>query len=430
MVHTVVSTSVVSGAFDVSSGWRRTRARDNVNERRNARIIVPRRDEISIVSIAMSESTPGESQAPRWSTRSLLLAWSIPVALAMPFTILSLRASAEPVSLWRVLVIVAASWYVWAAMTPAIVRLAERRRLERPITAGTIAVHLAAAVGACAVQAGIAAVATRTLTPSSEGTLGDVFVFWFLLFLPAGVVVYAAVVSLRNAELNRAALLARERQAQRLAAQLSEAQLNALRAQIQPHFLFNTLNAVIALVRDRETDGAVQALTTLSALLRTALRAGATHEVTLAEELTFTTNYLAIERLRFGERLCVRIDVPSALGDVRLPSFLLQPFVENALRHGLRHQLTGGHIDISARGAGDRLIVHVEDDGVGLSTDWEERCAAGFGIANSRARLRQLYGADASLQIARRSNPNRTVVEIALPLQRTAVPLNAGGGQS
>jgi len=378
----------------------------------------------------MAESSLVESQAPRWSARALLLAWSFPVALATPFAILSLRASAQPVALWRVLLVVAASWYVWAAMTPAIVRLAERQRLERPITVRAIAVHLAGAVGACAVQGFTAAIATRTLAPPSEGTFGDVFVFWFLLFVPAGVVVYAAVVGLRTAELNRAELLARERQAQRLAAQLSEAQLNALRAQIQPHFLFNTLNAVIALVRDRETDEAVEALTTLSALLRTALRTGATHEVTLAEELTFTTNYLAIERLRFGERLCVRIDVPSALGDVRLPSFLLQPFVENALRHGLRHQPAGGHIDISACDAGHQLIVRVEDDGVGLSADWEERCAAGFGIANSRARLRQLYGADASLLITRHGDVNRTVVEIALPLRRTPEPPSAGEERS
>src|SRR6185503_15262270 len=146
---------------------------------------------------------------------------------------------------------------------------------------------------------------------------------------------------------------------QRLAAQLTEAQLNTLRAQIQPHFLFNTLNAVIALVRDRENDQAVDALTTLSALLRTSLRSGDVHEVTFGEELTFTTNYLAIEQMRFGDRLAVRLDVPATLHDVRVPSFLLQPFVENAVRHGLRHQEKGGHLDISARADARRLVVRV-----------------------------------------------------------------------
>ena len=370
------------------------------------------------------------TDAPRWSPRALVLAWSVPVALAMPLTILSLRESGQAVALWRVLLIVGASWYVWAAMTPFIVRLAERRRLERPLTGRTIAIHLAAAVLACAVQASTTAVATQTLAPPSGATLGGVFIYWLLLLLPAGVIVYAAVVGLRTSELNRAELLARERQADRLATQLSEAQLTALRAQIQPHFLFNTLNAVIALVRDRETDKAVEALTTLSSLLRGALRTGATHEVTLDEELTFTTNYLAIERMRFGERLRVRIDVPASLRDARVPSFLLQPLVENALRHGLRHRPAGGHVDISARTEDGQLIVRVEDDGAGLSADWEERCAAGFGIANSRARLRQLYRSGASLTIAPRSDVNGTFVEIALPLGRAAAPADGGGAPS
>jgi signal transduction histidine kinase len=374
----------------------------------------------------MDEPTLVESKASRWSVRALLLAWSVPVALAMPLSIVSLRGSGQTVALWRVLLIVGASWYVWAAMTPLIVRLADRRQLERPLTVGVIATHLAAAVVACTVQALTSAVATQVLAPPSGASLGGVFIYWLLLLLPAGVVVYAAVVGLRTAEVNRAALLARERQAQRLAAQLSEAQLSALRAQLQPHFLFNTLNAVIALVRDREADEAAQALTTLSSLLRTALRTGATHEVTLGEELTFTTNYLAIERMRYGDRLGVGVRVPETLGDARVPSFLLQPFVENALRHGLRHQPNGGCVDIAARIEGNQLIVTVEDNGVGLSTDWEERIAAGFGIANARARLRQLYGSNASLDIRRRSDGHGTVVQVALPLRRSMTQPDLG----
>lgn len=369
-------------------------------------------------------TSPIQSHAPRWSARALLLAWSIPVALGTLFTIFSLRATGQPIALWRVLPIVAASWYIWAVMTPAIVRLADRHRLERPLSVRVIAIHLIAALVACALQALATAVAIAAVRASAGVPFVSVFIYWLLLFLPAGVIVYAAVVGFRTAELNRADAIARERQAQQLAAQLSEAQLSALRAQIQPHFLFNTLNAVIALVRDHQTDDAVRALTTLSSLLRTALRTGATHEVTLAEELTFTTNYLAIERLRFGDRVGVNVDVPAALGDVRVPSFLLQPFVENALRHGLRDQLGPMRLDVSAKTNNGKLIVHVQDDGAGLAPDWEARSAAGFGIANSRARLRQLYGADASLTIARRADTNRTTVEIALPLRRATATAN------
>jgi sensor histidine kinase YesM len=355
------------------------------------------------------------AETPRWSARALVLAWSAPVVFATPFVVLSMRAGGQTVAFWRVALIVAATWYVWAAMTPVIVRLADRVRLERPIRASVIALHLTAAFLACVVQALSAAIAIELLVPAPGATFAQVFVYWLLLLLPAGVVVYSAVVGFRTAELNRAESIAKERQAQRLAAQLSEAQLAALRSQIQPHFLFNALNAVIALVRDHETENAVEALTTLSALLRTALRTGATHETKLCEEIAFTTNYVAMERLRFGDRVRLNVDVPQSLGDARVPTFLLQPFVENALRHGLRDHRERLRVDISARREDGRLRVLVEDDGAGLAADWEARSANGFGISNSRARLRQLYGADASLAITSHSDPDRTSVAIALP---------------
>ena len=366
----------------------------------------------------MATTAPADVPSPRWPAPVLLLAWSIPVALGAPLTVVSLRGSGVSAEPWRVLLMVGASWYPWAAMTPLIVRLADRRRLERPLKARTIAVHLVAALGACVVQAVCTAIGSQTVGPPSNATFGQVFVYWLLIVLPAGVVVYGAVVAFRTSQINRAQALARERQAQQLAAQLSEAQLNALRSQIQPHFLFNTLNAVIALVRDVETDKAVNALTTLGALLRSSLRTGATHEVPFREELAFTTNYLAIERLRYGDRLSVCVDVPESLGDIKVPSFLLQPFVENALRHGVRDQ-DAGRIEISARVVGERLAVRVEDDGAGLAPDWERRASNGFGIANSRARLGQLYGAAATLSITRAPDVNRTIVAIELPLRQS-----------
>jgi two-component system, LytTR family, sensor kinase len=181
--------------------------------------------------------------------------------------------------------------------------------------------------------------------------------------------VYAAVVGLRTSQVNRVRLAARERQAQELASQLTQVQLETLRSQIQPHFLFNTLNAVIALVRDGESTRAVEALTTLSALLRTALKTHMVHEVSLGDDLAFTQSYLAIEQMRFGERLAVHLDVPDALRAARVPTFLLQPFVENAIRHGLRSRSANGRIDLVARADDHHLTIRVEDDGSGLATD-------------------------------------------------------------
>src|SRR5262252_409650 len=191
----------------------------------------------------MATTASADVPAPRWPVPVLLLAWSIPVALGVPLTVLSLRGSGAAAEPWRVLLMVGASWYPWAAMTPLIVRLVDRRRLQRPLKGAAIAVHVAAALGACVVQAIFTAIGSQTLGPPSNATFGQVFVYWLLIVLPAGVLVYGAVVAFRMSQINRAEALARERQAQQLAAQLSEAQLKALRSQIQPHFLFNTLNA-------------------------------------------------------------------------------------------------------------------------------------------------------------------------------------------
>jgi sensor histidine kinase YesM len=335
----------------------------------------------------------------------------------MPLALASADAGGTPIAFWRILLMVAATWYVWAAMTPTIAHLAERQHIERPLKPKPLAIHAGAALFACAIQALTATIVTR-LFGNTPATFSEIFSYWLLTLLPAGVIVYAAVVGLRTSQVNRARLVAREQQAQELARQLSEVQLKTLRSQIQPHFLFNTLNAVIALVRDQENARAVEALTTLSALLRTALQTRAVHEITLGDDLAFTANYLAIEQMRFGDRLTVNIDVPEPLREARVPTFLLQPFVENAVRHGLRSRNGGGCIDISARANDHSLSIGIEDDGAGLAADWEERSAAGFGISSSRARLAHLYGDDAALAIGRNDGRKGTRVDISLPLRR------------
>jgi two-component system, LytTR family, sensor kinase len=304
-------------------------------------------------------------------------------------------------------------------MTPVVTRLAERHRIERPLDVGALGVHAVAAFLACVIQAFVAAISTYAIGQSPAPLVG-IFTYWLFTLLPAGVIVYAAVVGLRTSEVNRARLLARERQTRELATQLAQVQLEALRSQIQPHFLFNTLNAVIALVRDGENTRAVGALTRLSALLRTALKTHMVPEVSLGDDLAFTQSYLAIEQMRFGERLTVHIDVPEALRVARVPTFLLQPFVENAIRHGLRSRSANGRIDLVAHADDHRLTIRVEDDGSGLATDWEDRTASGFGVSTTRARLAHLYGNEASLSITPRPNGCGTAVVISLPLRRAS----------
>jgi LytS/YehU family sensor histidine kinase len=235
----------------------------------------------------------------------------------------------------------------------------------------------------------------------------------FLRFAPSGVILYTAILALRTSQVQRA-------RSRALAAGLAEARLQSLRAQLRPHFLFNALNATVALVRDGENARAADALVGISELLRATLRGDARHEVTLEEELAFVERYLAIERLRMGERLRVEIDVPPSLLDVRVPSLCLQPFVENAIRHGLRHVPGEAVVSVTARVSKDTLRLAVTDNGVGLPAPPEPERAPGIGIGNARARLALLHGDQASIRLGAGAGGRGTTAELIVPLARGA----------
>ncbi len=186
-------------------------------------------------------------------------------------------------------------------------------------------------------------------------------------------------------------------QAARLAAQLSEARLGALRMQLNPHFLFNSLNAITVLVRDQNTAAASRMLELLSDVLREVLRAEPGHETTLAKELEFIERYLAIEQVRFSDRLRPSVEVDPAIAVAAVPRFILQPLVENALRHGIARRSGAGSLQVTARREGVVLVLTVRDDGPGLLPDIP--VSSGVGLANTRARLAALYGEQANLEI-------------------------------
>jgi LytS/YehU family sensor histidine kinase len=180
----------------------------------------------------------------------------------------------------------------------------------------------------------------------------------------------------------------RELQASRLEAQLALAQLQVLKMQLQPHFLFNTLNAISALIH-QDVEVADCMIARLGELLRTTLENAGTQEVSLREELEFIGPYLEIEKARLGPRLTVGFDVDPAVMDALVPNLLLQPLVENAIRHGIAPQTGTGRIEIAASREGNLLELRVRDNGRGLSSNYRE----GVGVRNTRARLCQLYGA-------------------------------------
>lgn len=207
-----------------------------------------------------------------------------------------------------------------------------------------------------------------------------------------------------------------EIKAAQLEARLVETELKALRQQLHPHFLFNTLNTVAVLVREEKNDQAVTLLSRLSALLRISLDQNRAPEVTLQQEMDFLERYLEIQQARFSDRLKVTIDIPTELRDARIPNLLLQPLVENAILHGVAPKAGPGHVHVSGRREGDRLRLEVSDDGPGIARDGLGRVREGIGLSNTRERLNKLYGARGDLTLSSELGAGVTV-RIAMPLR-------------
>jgi signal transduction histidine kinase len=214
----------------------------------------------------------------------------------------------------------------------------------------------------------------------------------------------------------------RERRALCLESNLTKARLHALQAQLQPHFLFNTLNAIVTLLR-RDPRAAENTLMSLSDLLRLALSRSQEQEIPLRDELLFLERYIQIQQTRFGERLAFETNVEGTALDCLVPTLMLQPLVENAVQHGIEPAGSAGMVRVLGRREEGRLIIEVADNGAGLGAN--ESANGGIGLSNLRQRLSGLYGADHTLDIS--SPPEGgTNVRIALPWHKTA-SLNDGG---
>jgi two-component system LytT family sensor kinase len=208
----------------------------------------------------------------------------------------------------------------------------------------------------------------------------------------------------------------RERLAAQLQQRLSQAQLEALKSQLQPHFLFNTLNTITTLLH-RDVDAADQMVTDLADLLRTTLHHPGNQEIPLSEEMHLVDRYLSIVRVRFQDRLTVTHDIPIDVREALVPVFLLQPLVENALEHGIAQRPGPGRLDIGATRVGDRLVICVTDDGPGVRR--EAPAGRGVGLSNIRARLAELYGMAQHVTLEAASPAGGARATVALPFRTT-----------
>jgi sensor histidine kinase YesM len=330
-------------------------------------------------------------------------AWAIPAVLSGFNTYMQSRVSRETPD-WHWLLFNSLDWFIYAFLTPFVFRFSRRFPLERDSLRRHIWLHIAAALGLCVAWAGMGTLMRWAIFPTpaaaSLHSYLQGFVSWIFTTLPFGVGVYFALVGIEHSLFFLQQVREREMQAAQLTAQLSEARLSALRMQLNPHFLFNSLNAITVLVRDEDTGTAVRMLELLSDVLRQVLRADSSHETTLSKELDFLSRYLAIEQIRFSDRLRPDIQIDPAVPRALVPIFLLQPLVENAIRHGIALRADAGVIEIRGIREGAELVLSVRDDGrrPSDSVTGGSSSGEGIGLANTRARLRTMYGDSARLE--------------------------------
>jgi signal transduction histidine kinase len=336
--------------------------------------------------------------APRFGLL-IFAAWLVPALLSGFNTYMQARLGGRPPD-WHWILFNSIDWLIYALLTPFVFRASRRLPLARPHLLRNISLNVLGALAMCVAWALLGTLLRLQIFPHQGSTpaqnLWVDFLSWVFITLPFGVGVYFALVGIEHSFFYFAQARERETQAARLAAQLSEARLGALRMQLNPHFLFNSLNAITVLVRDQDTAAASRTLELLSDLLRQVLRNDQSHETTLSRELEFLQRYLAIEQVRFSDRLRPRIDINPALARAAVPSFLLQHLVENAIRHGIARRADAGRVEVSAARENDQLVLTVRDDGPGFFVAATE---SGVGLSNTRARLAALYGGNATLQV-------------------------------
>lgn len=343
---------------------------------------------------------------------NLISLWQFVLAYCFP------AASEEPLSLPSAFSLSFALWYSWGLVGLIAFWLTRRLPLEKHHWPSQLAVHLAFSLGLASFKILIDYPIYKFLSNSS------VFPFTFPAYLRMGfgslslryVLYYWAMIAVSLALNYYAKYREGQLRAAQLEAGLSRARLHLLKAQLQPHFLFNTLNAITALVHV-DVEAADRMLVRLGDLLRLALEDFAVQEAPLARELEIARSYLEIEQARLGPRLSVQWDIAADTCDALVPTFLLQPLIENAIHHGIAPRIGPGRVEIRARRENSELRLEVLDDGLGLPE--AVKPGGGVGLANTRTRLLHLYGEAQRLEIGNVLQGG-CAVKITLPFREPA----------
>lgn len=340
-----------------------------------------------------------------------LLAWTVPGLISATQLLMSysLRGDSAPMSL--LVRITFPTWYAWALLAPLIWKATRRFPLDGRGWVRSLAVHvslnglllLASVLLVLGARKMVGIPVTRSVTLELVGSINtSLLAYWTIVLLSHAVRYYTEGRSraLRESE---------------LAAQLSEARLDALRAQLHPHFLFNTMHAISAFLRE-DPDKAETMLAELAELLRLALDSSREHIVPLAREIDFVERYLSIQKVRLGDRLTLNIDMPLETGDALVPAMLLQPLLENAVEHGVARRRDPGRVGVRIAVVKDRMQLEVSDDGPGLAEEDRDPSRWRVGLRNTRERLAQIYGADSVFELSNLL-PRGLLIRVVIPLR-------------
>ena len=366
--------------------------------------------------------SPRVRQRIRWIA-GLWLAWTVAGLLYITQETVPRLYRGEPVPWSYVLVGWMAGMYVCAALTPAVLWLGRRWPIEqRPATAVPhFLFSIVFSLAASAIEAPILMALGVFPAQTPPGSIGEGVRVMLSFGVQGGVIRYWAVLAIQAIYRSHKKAQLREREALELSArsaelarQLTAAQLSALKMQLQPHFLFNTLGAIMVLIQQQRAPQAEAMVARLGDLLRVTLDDVEAQEVPLWRELEFLRLYLSIEQVRFEDRLLVRIAADPDLSDARVPHMVLQPIVENAVRHGLGQSEEAVTIDVSATASDGTLSLVVSDDGPGLPPAGAGE--TGIGLTNTRNRLARLYAGDAGL-LVESATPRGVRVSVRLPLR-------------
>jgi two-component system, LytTR family, sensor kinase len=364
----------------------------------------------------MTETAP-DSSSTRWLWVAAI--WCAGALIDSSQTLLVMRAELTHHSGLLLFVTEFVSWLPWVIATPLVIRLARRRPMVRPTAVPTAVVHLAAFVIISLIAAAWCALLQILLNPWDHPQRPGPFVdVWGKSLLYQGltfIFVYALILATTYVVDSRESAARQRTETARLNQELSRAQLAALRRQVEPHFMFNALNSIAGLVRDQSNDAAVRMIVGLSEFLRRASQDSHRSQVTLAEEVEYLQRYLDIQKVRFADRLHVSVDIPAELLQAQVPNLLLQPLVENAIKHGIGKRIAGGEIRVAGARRNGNLCLSIYNDGPSLPADWQST-HSGIGIGNLRTRLEILHGSEFELQL-RNADAGGVEVSVTLPLR-------------